>query len=316
MTPDAIAADLAQFIHAEQFTELRALHVGYRGRTFAGWFDGLHLRDLAREALALSRQAAGVYFIPNPVDPNLAAKRLNKVLDVHRGFTLTHDADVLDRRFVIVDLDPRRIEIDPTTDESPRSQEIPTSAREVGFASRIARRYVRPFLANFGLPPPIVMLSGNGIHLVYQTVPVPAHECGNADQVACLLRILDERFSCWGVKIDRNTFNPSRMLKVPGTMVRKGEATTFRPYRFARLLTVPNATWREPGKPPAVERIDVDEKPTERERTADGTAAAPETQRRSKSNRSTLERTTRKVQPQSRLFDADAGPGGNGTPVH
>ena len=85
MTPAEVAEQLALFVAPTAVTELRALHVGERGRTFAGWFEGTRLHEMARQALALSRQAAGVYFVPNPIDPAIAAKRLNTVLNVPRG---------------------------------------------------------------------------------------------------------------------------------------------------------------------------------------------------------------------------------------
>jgi hypothetical protein len=250
-TPDEIAAQLALFIAPDQVTELRALHVGERGRTFSGWFDGKRLRDLARHALALSRQAAGVYFIPNPVDPDLGLKRLNTALNVPRGFSLTHDAEVLERRYLIVDLDPRRLWLEIGLDESrvTPTQDAPTSGRELAFARRIADRHVRPFLADLGFPPPVVMLSGNGVHLVYRMTPLPGGHCGNRDPAAQILHLLDERFSCYGVKIDPNTYNPCRMLKVPGTAVRRGEASASRPYRTARILEVPD-DWQPPGPAP------------------------------------------------------------------
>ena len=69
-TADSIAADLARFVHPDQYTELRALNVGQRRGTFSGWFDGKHLRELARNALALSRQASGVYSSPTQLIRN------------------------------------------------------------------------------------------------------------------------------------------------------------------------------------------------------------------------------------------------------
>ena len=283
MTPAAIAAGLARFIHKEQFTELRALNVGQRGRCFAGWFDGRHLADLARSALALTRQATGVYFVPNPVDPALAAKRLNQVLNVPRGFGLTHDADVLQRRYLIVDLDPVRY-----TEAAGR--ERPTSARELVFARRVADRHVRPFLRSAGYGEPLVMVSGNGIHLAYRlSSPVPAGLPG-ADPLACVLALLAERFTCLGVTIDPNTYNPCRMLKVPGTLSRKGEPGHDRPHRPARIIEVPDG-WREPEPPPR------GGEPTERPPARVGRApAAP-------------------VADPARLFDPGR-PGSDGRPVH
>lgn len=246
MTPDAIAAALARFVHPEQFTELRCLNVGGPGRTHSGWFDGTHLRDLARAALGMHRQASGCYFIPNPIRPEIAARRLNTVLNVQRGFRLTHDEDVLERRFLIVDLDPRRVAAE--SDDQGR----PTTARELVLARIAARDYVIPFLSRAGYAPPVIMCSGNGVHLVYRySAPLPlASWSRSGDPVAATLADLSGRFSCYGLTIDSNTYNPCRMLKVPGTLSRKGDSSPERPYRLSRIITVPDG-WRDPAAPPA-----------------------------------------------------------------
>lgn len=239
MTPAEVAEQLALFVSPTQTTELRALHVGERGRTFAGWFEGTRLHEMARQALALSRQAAGVYFIPNPIDPAIAAKRLNTVLNVPRGFALTTDADILERRFVIVDLDPKRGPND-------QGEHCPSTARELAHASRLARLVIRQFCAAHDFPPPVTMCSGNGVHLVYPLRPaLPGGQCGRGDPLAGFLRLLSDRFSDTRLSIDPNTFNSCRMLKVPGTTTRKGEATVSRPYRTARIIEIPNG-WQRP----------------------------------------------------------------------
>lgn len=239
MTPAEVAEQLALFVAPTAYTELRALHVGARGRTFSGWFAGTHLFEMARQALALSRQAAGVYFVPNPIDPAIAAKRLNTVLNVPRGFSLTSDSDILERRFLIVDLDPRRGPND-------QGEHCPSSARELAFASRIARHVIRPYCAAHDFPEPVTMCSGNGVHLVYPLRPaLPGGMAGKSDPLAGFLRLLSDRFSDTRMSIDPNTFNSCRMLKVPGTTARKGEAIPSRPYRAARIIEIPNG-WQRP----------------------------------------------------------------------
>lgn len=284
------ASELALFIASNQIAELRALHVGGRGRTFAGWFDGAHLHDMARHALALSRQAAGVYFTPNPVDPQLAAKRMNRVLDVHKGFGLTHDSDILERRYLIVDLDPvREGAIDPLTDTFvPPDQNSPTTARELAFTLRAARRHVIPFLADIGLASPITMLSGNGIHLIYRMDALPGGKAGSSDPAASILSLLNSRYSCISFKVDPNTYNPCRMLKVPGTIVRRGTAFPARPHRMARLIEVPHG-WHAPS-PVEYRATSTDTEPgppgpSSQPGTATGTAAAPETHGRARQGR-------------------------------
>lgn len=262
MTPDAIASHLAIFIAPGQVTELRALHVGARGVTYAGWFDGEHLRDLARHALALTRQAAGVFFIPNPVAPSLLDRCRNTTTNVVRRNgkitpELTHDRDILERRYLIVDLDPYRCVtlagdgfIRPFVDHlclqmgSPplHSQDRPTHWRELAFVRKHVEPAIRAHLKQRGASEPLVMMSGNGIHLVYKITPPLAGGIVNAkrDPLALRLKKLSDAFSCSGCTVDVNTFTPARMLKVPGTLVRKGDTSKLRPHRTARIIEVPN----------------------------------------------------------------------------
>lgn len=239
MTPDAVAEQLRLFVAADQVVELRALHVGQKGRTYAGWFDGAHLLDLAKNALMLSREAAGVYFTPNPVSPELLDRSPNRIVQARRDAPpLTKDTDVVERRYLLVDIDPAR-----AFDAAPDG---PSSAREVCFA-RLVARHVSDYLAGFGFSRPVGMLSGNGIHLVYR-LPTPAGggRCDPSDPLARLLRALADRFTCYGAAIDTNTYTPARMLKVPGCPARKGEPSRSRPHRVARILSVSN-DWQQPG---------------------------------------------------------------------
>ncbi len=263
MTPDAdsIAARLALFVAPSQVTELRALHVSQRGRTFSGWFRGDQLREMARHALALSRQAAGVYFIPNPINPSLLARCENKTINVVRRGNeitpkLTTDADILERRYLMIDIDPRRsfsrsdvayaATLSPEAAEQLKAaitnQHSPTTARELTFARRTAEKYIIPGLIRRGFTQPIIYCSGNGIHLVCRlTSSLPGGIADSQrDPLALKLRQLAAAYDCGSFTVDPNTFNAARMLKVPGTVVRKGEPLPHRPYRMARIIKVPD----------------------------------------------------------------------------
>jgi hypothetical protein len=260
-TPDTVAAGLRIFIRPGQVTELRALHVGGPWRTFAGFFHYDHLRDMARHALALSREAAGVYFIPNPIDPALLARRPNTCSNVPpkkspQRIELTTDRDVIERRYLIVDFDPVRFQkSDPASDPEskpirpghyrtalpPAEQKQPATCEEIRLAQGIAEQLTGE-LVHQGWSAPVVMMSGNGIHLVFRlSSPVPYFPA-EIDPLAELLRGLAHRYTCPGfLTLDTNTYTASRMLKVPGTMVRKGETESpGRPWRRAEIIEVPN----------------------------------------------------------------------------
>jgi hypothetical protein len=213
-------------IAPDQVVELRALKVLQRyGRpqTVAGYFDRDHLPDMAEVALEISQSAMGVYFMLNPINPDLLARRCNRI-DVAQEGELTKDKNVIARRWLLVDVDPVR------------DSHISSSDTEKALALDTARN-VREFLRGRAWPEPIFADSGNGFHLFYR-VDLPAEDGG---QVEGVLRALADRFDTDQVKIDRSVFNPARICKLPGTWARKGDSTPTRPHRQAQLLEIPTS---------------------------------------------------------------------------
>lgn len=242
-TVGRIAEFLARtFIHPDQVVELRALNVGGPRRTVAGWFDGRHLLDLARTALAVSRQATGVYFTPNPVDPILLARCANKTDAVSRDrWHPTTDADILERRYLFVDLDPDRADGD---NGQPASDDELLTALDAADVTADELTY-------HGWAKPLRMRSGNGVHLLFPlAVPlppkVPEYE---ADPLRDFLDLCREWHFRGVVRADPNTHNAVRMLKVPGTRAVKGAESPGRPYRTADVLEIPD-DWPAPRQPP------------------------------------------------------------------
>ena len=79
------------------------------------------------------------------------------------------------------------------------------------------------------------MLSGNGVHVYYQLEGIENTEQSNL-LIRDVLIALGQQFDTPEVAIDKSVFNASRITKVPGTFMRKGQASEGRPYRMARLL--------------------------------------------------------------------------------
>lgn len=208
----------------DQVVELRALGV-QRGRgqphTEAGFFDQAHLPQLAALALVITEYAKGVYFTLNPVNPDLLARRANRI-DWAREGELAKDKDVLLRRWLLVDVDPVRDPLISATD----------AEKAVAKNTALA---VREYLRNRSWPEPILGDSGNGYHLLYH-LDLPAADGGLVERT---LKALAARFDTEKVKIDQSVFNPARICKLPGTLARKGDSTQDRPHRRASLLEVP-----------------------------------------------------------------------------
>lgn len=208
-----------------QIIELRALDVQRsreRPHTEGGFFDTDHLRELAVAAFDVTQFARGVYATMNPLRPELLARRANRIAWA-KGGELAHDKDVLVRRWLLVDVDPvRDPHVSATDGEKAAALETVTAVRE--------------FLASRRWPGPILADSGNGYHLLYR-VDLLAADGGMIERV---LTALAAQFDTDRVKIDRTVFNPSRLLKLPGTLARKGDDMPDRPHRRAKILELPD----------------------------------------------------------------------------
>jgi putative DNA primase/helicase len=205
-----------------QAVELRALNVASPGGarlTWSGFFAPDALGLMAEQALELTADAEGVYVTVNPLDPSLLARRYNRV-EVARDTSA--DADVVRRRWLLVDADPvRKSGISATNEEKGRAWQT--------------ARSVYGWLRGRGWPEPVLADSGNGYHLLYR-IELPADDGG---LVKSVLEALAARFDTAAVKIDTKVFNPGRIVKLYGTVARKGDSIRERPHRRTGVLAAP-----------------------------------------------------------------------------
>ena len=87
--------------------EVRILKVGRYRRTHSGYFDD---PALIEPAIAAYDGTVNVYVTVNPVDPALLARAKNRI--VEGADTTTSDADILARRWIPIDIDPRRVAVE------------------------------------------------------------------------------------------------------------------------------------------------------------------------------------------------------------
>jgi hypothetical protein len=220
-----VAGWLRLFVWPGQVTELRALDIrrrGERSHTESGFFDSDHLDDMACAALRVTEHAKGVYLVPNPLKQDILARRCNRV-DWAGEDELAKDKDVAWRHWLLVDADPVR------------DSKVSATDAEKSFARETILR-VRDHLTAIGWPPAILADSGNGFHLLYRIDQRP----DDAGTVRRCLTGLARRFDTDRVKIDQAVHNPARLLKLPGTIARKGDDTSDRPHRRAKLLEIPH----------------------------------------------------------------------------
>ena len=146
---DEIRRAISYLSRPDDVGEIRVPKAG-RNRTVSGYFSDPE--RMAQEAEGLEGlRFPGVYRTLNPVNAALLARADNK-LKKHVEYA-TSDADIVCRRWMIADLDPKR------------PAGISSSDPEHTAALELARQ-IRGELHAEGWPEPIFADSGNGAHLL------------------------------------------------------------------------------------------------------------------------------------------------------
>ena len=185
----------------------------------SGYFDYEHISAVP-EALKRLLSFRGVYVTVNPVNPDLLARAVNRLRPAGRNPT-TADTDIVRRRWLLIDCDPRR------------ASGVSSSNSEHESALAKARE-IRDGLSSLGWADPIMTDSGNGAQLMYR-IDLPA------DDGELVHRVIGEiaKASSEQVAIDTSVHNPARIWRLPGTMNCKGDSIPERPHRMARILEEP-----------------------------------------------------------------------------
>ncbi|MBW2674590.1 MAG: hypothetical protein JRD89_14465, partial [Deltaproteobacteria bacterium] len=213
---------------------------GVKPRPISGYFDADHLDEAARqiEALDAAGTVEGLYITLNEVNPDLLARRANRIVTrLPPGAPTTADGDIVRRRWFLVDIDPVRPSgISSTDGEHDRA--LDTARRIAGFLTEFC-----------GFPDPVMADSGNGAHLLYR-IDLPNDEVSTALITRCL-QALSAVFGGDGIEIDTAVSNAARLCRLYGTVARKGDSTPDRPHRRSGILEVP-----EPVETVARESLD------------------------------------------------------------
>uniref|UniRef100_A0A6M3KR88 Uncharacterized protein n=1 Tax=viral metagenome TaxID=1070528 RepID=A0A6M3KR88_9ZZZZ len=239
--PSAVRRALGVLYGPDLVVEIRVLAGYERGqkrwpKPWTGYFN--NSADVV-SALDEIESAKGVYFTLNPVKPAFLAKAKNRIRPAGKGDSTSDDA-ILQRRWLLIDLDAGRLSDISASD----------AEKEASFA--LCDR-VRGWLDERGWPAPIVADSGNGAHLLYR-IDLPNDEASRS-LIERVLKALGARFSSAEediaaakagdvvdpipVEVDPRNFNASRICKLYGTLVCKGDATDERPHRISALVDVP-----------------------------------------------------------------------------
>lgn len=214
------ASDLERFVTLLwRPGDVREVRIPTPGRTDSGYFDS------PAALVAAAKTVDGrenLYLTINPVNPALLSLAVNRLKS--RVRTTTSDAQIVERRWLPIDIDPQR----------PSGISANESEREAALA---VTRAVWVYLNDLGWPEPVTAMSGNGYWLLYP-IELP-NDAASKALVDGVLKHLAVRFSTTGVSIDTTVSNAARIVALIGTLKVKGDATADRPHRRSGLLRMP-----------------------------------------------------------------------------
>ncbi len=207
--------------------EIRAMGIGDNDRRVdSGYFDSPEKAVEAICKLENTLHPRAIYTTINPCADELLARTDNTIKRWAKD--TTSDKHTKRIRWLFIDLDSIR---------GVGVSGISATAEEVE-QTRIVALAIREYLSDQGFHEPIEGNSGNGSYLLYP-IDLPNDEASNK-LVRGILEALSARFTTLGVEIDVKVSNPSRIVRVLGTMNRKGANIPERPHRYSKVIHIPD----------------------------------------------------------------------------
>lgn len=171
-------------------------------------------------------QNDNIYFTLKEINEGCYSRnQCEKIIRSNKQTKTTSDSDIKARRYILIDIDPKR------------ATSVSASDEEVAKA-RIVSNKVYAYLRDQGFTKPICAFSGNGIHLLYRVKLLNNEE--NRTLVERFLHTLDMLFSDEFAEVDTTVYNAARITKLYGTFSRKGANTEDRPHRISTIISVPD----------------------------------------------------------------------------
>lgn len=163
-----------------------------------------------------------IFFTLNSVIPDVVSRSKNHFTEWAKHTTA--DDEILQRDWILIDLDPERPAGVSATDE------------ELSHAGKLVEK-LENFLNEQGFSQPVKCMSGNGYHLLYPISLENTPE--NTTLIKDFLTTIDRKFSNEAVKVDTTTYNAARITKLYGTIACKGDDTEPRPHRRSYIISAP-----------------------------------------------------------------------------
>lgn len=211
--------------------EIRIVGCGGKSPAWAGYAGGLasgYFNDKAAFIAACAKldqaRFEAAYITMNPVQPELIARANNRIIGLKKGDPTTHDNEVAARRWMLIDVDPRR------------SKGISSTDKEIQ-AARATAMLIKSELEANGWAGIVEALSGNGIHLLLR-IDMPNDEA-TRKQLHAFYAYLSDKYTDDKCIVDPVIFNAARVVKLYGTMTRKGDPTPDRPHRRSTIIELP-----------------------------------------------------------------------------
>lgn len=199
--------------------------------TALGYFIEPNAAAKAIESLERLEPPA-VYVSVNPVNPSLIGRAANRI--VPKATATMADNDATSRRWLFIDID------------SKRSSGVSATDQELAAADALSDALLEAMRSK-GWPEPLQGMSGNGRYLVWR-IDLP-NDDASRDLIQSVLVALGKRFNIAatedtaGAEVDKTTFNAGRIMKVLGTVARKGDPVIGvagiddRPHRRSWFIT-------------------------------------------------------------------------------
>lgn len=225
MEAEDIKKTLSVFKTDNGLHEIRIFNTLNTSENYSGIFDDVDA--LINEIQKFDKEPYMVYFVFNEIkDAVRGYPQLNKFL---KRVKAVSDENIKYRHWLMIDLDPIR---EGGVKDIPSTNVEKENARE-----RAGEVY--KFLKGIGFPEPVVCMSGNGQHLMYQ-IDRWENTSEIDSTIANFLHYLAMRFTDDKVDCDVKNKNAARLTKFYGAVSRKGGNTKERPHRKSEIVYVPN----------------------------------------------------------------------------
>jgi hypothetical protein len=219
--PAEVRTTLATLIDPGGVFEIRILNGQLQGFRRTGRISG-YFNDVELCVSQLERLTGfdGIYITLNRLNRALLARRANRLDYVQERDALTGDQHIERLRFLLLDADPVRV------------TGVSATNKEKKLAEKKAYEIRKYLTTKHGWSDPIMADSGNGFHLLYP-IDLPAED---SEILKDLIARLADHFDDNNVRLDRAVFNPSRIVRLYGTLTAKGDDMPDRPHRPSRKM--------------------------------------------------------------------------------